>query len=99
MLMEMIKFGIAGFKSAKSIEGTIDTALEQLTQKAAQAAQNPQPNPDAIKAQQLYTIEHAHWYREQLQAVADRVGAPRVPMPVLTLPLPLPPIVMPKGTP
>lgn len=49
MLMEMIKYGISGFKQARAIEGTIDTALQQLQQKAAQMAANPQPNPEMAK--------------------------------------------------
>jgi hypothetical protein len=51
MLMDLMKFGIGGFKQAQSIEGSIDAALQQMTAKAAQTAQNPPPNPEAIKAQ------------------------------------------------
>ena len=59
MLMEMIKFGVAGFKSARAIEGTIDTAVQQLTQKAAQMAANPQPSPEAQKAQAAQQAQQA----------------------------------------
>ena len=54
MLLEMIKFGVAGFKQARTIEGTIDVALQQLTQKSAENAANPQPSPEEqkIKAEQ-----------------------------------------------
>lgn len=48
MLMEIMKFGVAGFKSAKAIEGTIDTALQQLT---AQANGPKPPSPEEVKAQ------------------------------------------------
>lgn len=48
MLMEVMKFGVAGFKSAKAIEGTIDTALQQLT---AQANGPKPPSPEEMKAQ------------------------------------------------
>lgn len=48
-LMEMMKFAVAGFKQARAIEGTIDTALEQLKQKAAQASANPKPDPEMAK--------------------------------------------------
>ncbi len=51
VIMESIKYGVAGFKAARTIEGTIDQALEQLKAKAAQMAQNPQPNPEMVKAQ------------------------------------------------
>jgi hypothetical protein len=54
VLMEMMKFGIAGFKQGAQIEGTIDVAMDQLTQKSAQNAANPQPSPEEqkIKAEQ-----------------------------------------------
>lgn len=52
MIMESIKYIVGGFKAARSIEGTIDTAMEQLRQKAQQAAlQGPKPTPEQIKAQ------------------------------------------------
>jgi len=51
MIMESVKYGVAGFKQARTIEGTIDTALEALKQKAADMKANPPPNPEAIKAQ------------------------------------------------
>lgn len=51
MIMEGIKYIVSGFKAARTIEGTIDTALEQLTQKAAQMKANPQPSPEQIKMQ------------------------------------------------
>lgn len=50
-LMTMIKYGASAFKAARTIEGDIDTALEQLKVKAANAAANPQPTPDQIKMQ------------------------------------------------
>lgn len=50
-IMGMIKYVVGGFKAAKSIEGDIDTALEQLKQKAALAQQNPQPTPQQQEMQ------------------------------------------------
>lgn len=50
-IMAMIKFGIAGFKQANVIEGTLDAALQKLEEKAKQNAANPQPHPDQMKAQ------------------------------------------------
>jgi hypothetical protein len=32
MLVELMKFGVGGFKQAKAIEGTLDVALEQIKQ-------------------------------------------------------------------
>jgi len=42
LLMEMLKFGVTGFKVGKTLEGAFDTAADQLKQAAA----NPQPKPD-----------------------------------------------------
>jgi hypothetical protein len=49
MLMGMIKFGVGAFKQANSIEGMIDTALQQLNEKSKQMAQNPQPSAEEMK--------------------------------------------------
>ena len=51
MLMDIMKFGIGGFKQAQSVEGSINAALEQMVAASAQKAQNPQPNPEMVKAQ------------------------------------------------
>jgi len=51
MLLEMIKFAVAGFKQARTIEGTIDVALQKLTQKSAENDANPQPTPEMLKMQ------------------------------------------------
>jgi hypothetical protein len=64
MLLEMIKFGVAGFKQARTIEGTIDVALQQLTEKSAQNAQNPQPSPEEMKIK-------AEQQSQQLKAQTD----------------------------
>ena len=42
LLMELLKFGVRGFKVGKTVESTIDQALEQLKQ---QAQQPPPPDP------------------------------------------------------
>ena len=49
MLMGMIKYGVGAFKQANSIEGMIDTALQQLSEKSKQMAQNPQPTAEEVK--------------------------------------------------
>lgn len=50
--MELIKWGVSGFKGAQAIEGVIDNGLQQLLQ-ASQQGQGTQkpPSPDQIKAQ------------------------------------------------
>jgi len=52
MIMEMMRFGVGGFKQAAAIEGTIDVALQQFEQGALKAQQQPpQPSPEQIKMQ------------------------------------------------
>jgi hypothetical protein len=67
-MMALIKFGIAGFKQARTIEGTFDVALQKLEAKAAQMAANPQPNPEVQKAQ---AQAQADAQTAQMQAQAD----------------------------
>jgi len=63
--VEMLKFGVTGFRVGKSLEGTIDQAAEQMKAQAAQQAANPQPHPDQIKAQ-------ADMQKTQMQIQADQ---------------------------
>ena len=70
MLMEMVKFGVAGFKQARTIEGTIDNALQQLTQQAAQAAANPKPDPEQMKLQAEQQAQQAKMQAEQASSQA-----------------------------
>ena len=75
MLLEVMKFGVSGFKQANAIEGTIDTALQQLVQKSAQNAQHPPPNPEMMKIQAQQQSEQmkvqADAQMEQARAQAD----------------------------
>ena len=71
MLVEVMKFGISGFKQAKPIEGTLDAALDQLKEKQKQAAANPQPappNPEMMKIQ-------AQQQSDQMRVQADTQSA------------------------
>lgn len=68
VLMDMIKFGVRNFKAARTMEGTIDVALEQLKKKAAEAAANPPPNPEMQKAQ---AKAQADAQAQQMQMQAD----------------------------
>ena len=73
MLVEVMKFGISGFKQAKPIEGTLDAALDQLKEKQKQAAANPQPappNPEMMKIQATQQLEQA---KMQATAQADQM--------------------------
>ena len=54
LLMDLLKFGVQGFRVGRTLEGEFDTFADQEKEKQAQVAANPQPpapNPDVIKAQ------------------------------------------------
>lgn len=67
MLVELIKFGIGGFKQAKPIEGVLDVALEQMKQKQA-TPQQQKPDPEMIKLQ-------AQQQTDQMRVQADAQAA------------------------
>jgi hypothetical protein len=56
LLLEMLKFGVTGFKVGKTLEGEFDTVADKLRQAAAQP-KPPQPDPEQIKAQSTMQIE------------------------------------------
>lgn len=50
LLMELLKFGVTGFKVGKTIEGAFDETVEQLKQAAAQPKpEQPDPTVEAAK--------------------------------------------------
>lgn len=67
-IMAMFKFGVAGFKQARQLEGTFDAALQELEKKAAEAKANPKPDPEMMKAQ---AQAQADAQQQQAKAQAD----------------------------
>lgn len=59
MLMDMIKFGIGGFKQGAIMEGSIDATLQKMAAASAEKAQNPQQDPEALKAQAVAQSQQA----------------------------------------
>lgn len=58
LIMEMLKFGVTGFKVGKTIEGQFDETAEKLKASVAQKAQQPPPpDPEVVKAQQQAQID------------------------------------------
>jgi hypothetical protein len=54
LVLEIMKYGIGAYKGAKSLEGMIDSQLDQLNQAAQQKAANPpppKPDPEMAKVQ------------------------------------------------
>lgn len=64
MLMSLLKFGVTGFKIGKTVEGEIDSAIEQMKQAAAAPKPPPPPDPAVVKAQ-------ADQQQAQMQMQAD----------------------------
>jgi hypothetical protein len=48
---EMIKFAVAPFRAGRSMTAVIEEFTETIRKQAQQAAENPQPNPDQVKAE------------------------------------------------
>ena len=54
LLMDLLKFGVTGFRVGRSLEGEFDSFADKQKEQQAQKQANPQPpqpNPDVIKAQ------------------------------------------------
>ena len=56
VLVDLLKFGVAGFRAGKTVEGQIDQAADMMKQQAAQPKEPP-PNPEQIKAQAQGQLE------------------------------------------
>lgn len=69
MLVQMMKFGITAFKPGKTLEGLIDTALDQLQQQAMQSAGQPKPNPEMMKVQGQMQLEQSKQQHDQQMEV------------------------------
>jgi hypothetical protein len=74
LLLDLLKFGVAGYKVGKSIEGQIDQTAEKLKQEMAQP-KPPQPDPEQVKAQAQAQMEQAKQQAEnqrfQMQQQAE----------------------------
>jgi hypothetical protein len=73
LMMEMLKFGVTGFKVGKGLEGQIDQATEQMKQMIAQKQQQPpQPTPEQMKAQQDQAAAQQKAQQDQQNFIADK---------------------------
>lgn len=67
LAMELLKFGVTGFKVGKQLEGTIDQELDKLKAKAAQP-QQPKPDPETLKVQAQAQLQDKKLQGEQMLA-------------------------------
>lgn len=64
LVLDLLGFGVRGFKIGKSVEGAIEQTTNQVRQKLAQQQQQPpQPSPEEQKLQ----MEHAQFQQQQQQ--------------------------------
>jgi hypothetical protein len=73
MLIELVKFGVAAYKKAAPIEGTIDQAMQQLQMKQQQMAANPTPPPPDPEMMKLQAQAQTEQMRMQATAQADQM--------------------------
>jgi F0F1-type ATP synthase membrane subunit b/b' len=72
MVLQLIKFGVSAFKIGKTVEGTIDEALDRLQESIkAKQGQPPPPNPEMLKIQAQQQAEQAKLAHEQQKAQAE----------------------------
>lgn len=57
LTMQLLQWGLAGFKGASEIEGVVDKAIQMAQQKAMQQQNQPQPDPAQQAAQAAQQLE------------------------------------------
>lgn len=68
-LMQMLQWGLAGFRGADEVEGILDKAIEAAAKAAEEEKQNPQPDPDTQKLQlQMQADQQKAQAAQQLEA-------------------------------
>jgi hypothetical protein len=70
MMSEMLLFLVRRFRAGRGMEGAIEQAMKALSDKAAQAAQQPQQNPEMMK---LQADQQAEQMRMQAQAQTEQM--------------------------
>lgn len=73
-LLELMKWGLAGFKGANEIEGVMDRAIKQFTDKAKQPPPPPPPDPAVEKAKieaQISQQEHQQKMQQEQGRMAN----------------------------
>lgn len=66
LVMQMLLFGVRGFKAGRELEGVFETTIQQIDQaQKMKAQQPPQPNPEEMKAQAEMQLEQAKMQAEQ----------------------------------
>jgi hypothetical protein len=73
MMLELLKWGLMGFRGVNTIEGVIDQYIEQAKQQAAQPQQPEQPDPtEQLKAQTAQTKAGADQTKAQASVITSQ---------------------------
>lgn len=59
LMLDLLKFGVTGFKVGKTVEGAFDQAAEMLKASVAERKANPPPDPEMMKLQATQQLEQA----------------------------------------
>ncbi len=71
MLLEMLKWGLAGFKGSDSVEGILDQAIAKMNAKGGEE-QPEQPDPEQIKAQAEQARQQFEMQKLQMQGQLEQ---------------------------
>ncbi|MGE4615169.1 MAG: hypothetical protein AAEJ46_12620, partial [Planctomycetota bacterium] len=74
MLLEMLKWGLAGFKGSQDIEGVIDRTLDQMSQQEQQPEEE-QPDPEIQKMEMQMQLEQGKAEAQMQLEQAKNQGA------------------------
>lgn len=74
LLMDMLKFGVTGFKVGKQIEGAFDEAAEKLKQIAMQPPPQPGPPPE-VQLEQIRQSEETKRHAEKMGLEREKMNA------------------------
>lgn len=67
ILMEMLKWGLAGFKGSNEVEGILDQAIKVMQAKQKEPEGEKQPSPEEIKAQMEQQKQQFEQQKMQMQ--------------------------------
>lgn len=72
-MMQLLKFGVTGFKASSEMEGILDQMISAMQQAEQQKAQQPpQPSPEQMKAQSDQQAQQADMAIAQQKAASDQ---------------------------
>lgn len=71
LMIDLLKFGVTGYRVGRTIEGEIDNVADNIKQQMSQPKPPPPPSPDQIKAQTEQAKMQAELQLEQMRMQLD----------------------------